>query len=96
MKLHDIVADEFQFVSANNSDADIEWLNENLFFSSGFEKNNADFNINDILCPGESVYYFMIVMIPADVTTIPSGKVEMHSSGVIHEFLQTDQYLCES
>ena len=103
MKLIDIIENEFQITSLNNSSEDIAWANENVIFGTLNEKydvsdsseNGTDVNINDILCPGDSWSVSLVVMIPDEVDTIPSGALEISNVGVKFDFVQTDQYLCE-
>lgn len=96
MKLLDIIENEFQITSLNNSSEDIAWANDNVqFVVMAEETDGTDININDILCPGETWQLTLGVQIDSSVTSIPSGALELSNVGAKYDFVQTDQYLCE-
>lgn len=99
MKLSRIINSDYQFTSLNNVAADVTWANDNInidAFLQHFDENDGgSFKVNDVLCPGKSLFLSQTVEIPNSVTTIPSGEIEISNIGYEYEFLQTDQFLCE-
>lgn len=96
MKLNRVIGSTPQITSLSNNSSDVDWVNENVEFVSVLEKTKGtSININDILCPGDDWIIYFGATIPDDVTTIPSGAIEISNIGVSYEFLQTDQYLCD-
>jgi len=97
VKLLDIVQSDFNITSLNNSNEDVEWVNENVVydFTMEFMDNEYNLEINDILCPSEEAIFSIFFEIPSTVDTIPSGSVEISNIDVAYNFVQTDKYLCE-
>ena len=99
MKLSRVINSDYQITSLNNSTNDVTWANDNINIDVDLQHfddyDGVTFAINDVLCPGKSLFLVQTVEIPSSVTTIPSGAIEISNIGVSYEFLQTDQYLCE-
>ena len=99
MKLSRIINSDYQFTSLNNVAADVTWANDNINIDASLqhfdENDGGSFKVNDVLCPGKSLFLSQTVEIPNSVTTIPSGGIEISNIGYEYEFLQTDQFLCE-
>lgn len=99
MKLSRIINSDYQFTSLNNVAADVTWANDNINIDASLqhfdENDGGSFKVNDVLCPGKSLFLSQTVEIPNSVTTIPSGEIEISNIGYEYEFLQTDQFLCE-
>lgn len=99
MKLSRIINSDYQFTSLNNVAADVTWANDNINIDASLqhfdENDGGSFKVNDVLCPGKSLFLSQTVEIPNSVTTIPSGEIEISNIGYEYEFLPTDQFLCE-
>ena len=92
----DILVEDYQFESPNIESLDMEWLSENIILDSDFGKSDLSdsFNINDVLCPGEVIYYYMIFRIAEEATTLPADSIKITIPGIEYVFVQTDKSAC--
>lgn len=97
VKLIDIIQSDFEYTSLSNVSSDVQWAIDNVIYDYAIETFNeyGNLNINDIVCPGEEVYFSFMMGIKDTATTISSSVIEISDINIAFDFVQTDQYLCE-
>lgn len=97
VKLIDIIQNDFEYTSLSNVSSDVQWAIDNVIYDYAIESFSEDsnLNINDIVCPGEEVYFSFMIGIKDTATTISSSVIEISDINIAFDFVQTDQYLCE-
>lgn len=90
MKLESIEMFEPSVVSSINSDADVEWANNNLDFGAGMDRSLE----GTVYCPGEGDDLLFYIEVPEDVTTLPGGALTISNIGARINFVQADSSEC--